>query len=437
MRCKHVVAFFVLLALALTPAPAHAAGVVSVCDEAHLKAALAGGGTVTVTCSGRITLTSTITITDNTTIEGNGQNITNCNSEMRLLAVKAGTTLYLNNLVLSNGIAVICEGHGGGIFNEGALYVSNSSFTNNWGEGGLGGGIHNEGTLTVSNSYFDQNRGHGGGIYNNGVANVAKGWFDQNNDPDSSGAGGIQNDGIMTVSNSLFSANNSSTGAGGIQNNGMLTVSNCYFSSNSAPQAGAIYNNGTLTVSNSAFDINWSYSSGGGIRNYGTAILTNSTLADNSGNLDHTAVSNSGTLTVTNSTFSANRILYGGGINNDQNGTVTLKNSIVAIGVGGGHCSGTIIDGGGNLSYPDTTCPGINSDPKLGPLQNNGGPTPTMALLPGSAAIDAANDATCAAAPVSNRDQRGYPRPVGTHCDIGVYEVFQPTDYVYLSIIRR
>ena len=101
---------------------------------------------------------------------------------------------------------------------------------------------------------------------------------------------------------------------------------------------------------------------------------------------------------------------------------MTLKNTIVANSPTGGNCSGTITDGGGNLSYPDTTCPGINSDPKLGPLQDNGGPTQTMALLPGSAAIDAANDAICAAPPVNNLDQRGIARPQGPHCDIGAYE---------------
>ena len=104
---------------------------------------------------------------------------------------------------------------------------------------------------------------------------------------------------------------------------------------------------------------------------------------------------------------------------------MTLKNTIVANSPTGGNCSGTITDGGGNLSYPDTTCPGINADPMLGPLQNNGGPTETMALGPGSAAIDAANDAICAAAPVNNLDQRGIARPQGPHCDIGAVEQIQ------------
>ena len=101
---------------------------------------------------------------------------------------------------------------------------------------------------------------------------------------------------------------------------------------------------------------------------------------------------------------------------------MTLKNTIVANSPTGNNCYGTITDGGGNLSYPDTTCPGINSDPKLGPLQNNLGPTETMALLPGSSALDAADDAICAAPPINNLDQRGITRPQGPHCDIGAYE---------------
>ena len=64
--------------------------------------------------------------------------------------------------------------------------------------------------------------------------------------------------------------------------------------------------------------------------------------------------------------------------------------------------------------------------PLLSPLQNNGGPSETMALGPGSAAIDAADDATCAAPPVNNLDQRGVTRPQGLHCDIGAVEQFCP-----------
>ena len=78
MRPKHLVTLLVLLALAVAsaPTPAQAGGIVSVCDEAHLLAALAGGGTVTFSCSGTITLTADITIAADTTIDGSGQTVT-------------------------------------------------------------------------------------------------------------------------------------------------------------------------------------------------------------------------------------------------------------------------------------------------------------------------------------------------------------------------
>ena len=161
---------------------------------------------------------------------------------------------------------------------------------------------------------------------------------------------------------------------------------------------------------NSTFSGNYAATVGGGIYNsvYGTVIVSNSTFAGNR--------SEGG----------------GGGIFNA--GTVTLKNTIVTNSPSGGNCAGPMTDGGGNLSYPDTTCPGINSDPSLGPLQNNGGPTQTMALGPGSAALDAADDAICAAAPVNNLDQRGVSRPRGPRCDIGAVEQ-QPYRKTWLAII--
>ena len=184
---------------------------------------------------------------------------------------------------------------------------------------------------------------------------------------------------------------------------------------------------GTLTVSSSTFAGNRAGYYGGGIENSGTLTVSNSTFAGNNAH-DGGGIDNRRTATVSNSTFADNSAswLGGGGIYNAK--TMTLRNTIVAKSAAGGNCAGTITDGGGNLSYPDATCPGIYGDPLLGPLQDNGGPTQTMALLSGSAAIDAANDAICAAPPVNNLDQRGITRPYGPHCDIGAYEaIFQRT----------
>jgi len=165
--------------------------------------------------------------------------------------------------------------------------------------------------------------------------------------------------------------------------------------------------------------------------NDGTATVTNSTLSGNSGYFGG-GIFNAGRLTVTNSTLSGNTSQTDGAIFNS--GTLTFNNTIVTNSTSV-NCTnnGSLIDGGGNLSWPDTTCPGLNADPLLGPLQDNGGPTQTHALLAGSPAIDAALLANCPAT-----DQRGVSRPQGAGCDIGAYELesvgynfsgfFQPVD---------
>jgi hypothetical protein len=79
---------------------------------------------------------------------------------------------------------------------------------------------------------------------------------------------------------------------------------------------------------------------------------------------------------------------------------------------------------GGNVSFPDTGCPGVVADPKLGPLADNGGPTLTYAPQAGSPAID---EVPKSAAPCSATDQRGVSRPQGAACDAGAYEIAPPT----------
>jgi len=100
-----------------------------------------------------------------------------------------------------------------------------------------------------------------------------------------------------------------------------------------------------------------------------------------------------------------------------------MTNSILAANAGG-NCFGPITDAGNNiddavscgLSEPNSLS---NTDPLLDPagLQDNGGPTQTIALLAGGPALNAGNDAAC-----PSTDQRGIVRPQGTNCDIGAYE---------------
>ncbi len=106
---------------------------------------------------------------------------------------------------------------------------------------------------------------------------------------------------------------------------------------------------------------------------------------------------------------------------------MVLQNTIVAASSRGANCAGSsssaITDAGHDLSFPDTTCPGINGDPKLLSFKNYGGPTDTLALAPGSAAIDQV-PATGAGCPAI--DQRGVKRPQGSACDIGAFEFAVP-----------
>jgi uncharacterized repeat protein (TIGR01451 family) len=393
MRSKYLVTLLVLLALAAAsaPTPADAGGIVSDCDEAHLLEALAGGGTVTFSCSGTIILTAEITIAADTTIDGSGQTVTiSGNDAVRVFQVNSGVTLNLNELTVANG-AVGMYDYGGGVLNSGTLNLNNCIFSGNRAGGILGGGgIHNyNGTSTVTDSTFSANRAE---TFGGGIANE---------------------NGTVTVNNSNFFDNYGGYDGGGIANG----IANTY---------------GTVTVTNSIFVGNYGSTGGGGIYNpRGTLSVANSTFSGNSagyGGVGGGGIYNNGILTVSSSTFSGNSAFGGGGIEGYYNGTTILKNTIVANSSMGGNCTGLITDGGGNLSYPDSTCPGINSNPVLGLLQNNGGPTETMALLSGSAAINAGDPAGCTDDqdnPLST-DQRGFPR--FGRCDIGAYEL-QPLGF--------
>jgi hypothetical protein len=107
----------------------------------------------------------------------------------------------------------------------------------------------------------------------------------------------------------------------------------------------------------------------------------------------------------------------------------------------GWSCVGTITNGGNNIDEGATCGWGSDSgsmsriDPLLGPLADNGGPTQTFALLTGSLAIDAGDDATCSAAPVNGLDQRGVTRPQESHCDIGAFEL--KIYWIYLPLVIR
>jgi hypothetical protein len=267
-----------------------------------------------------------------------------------------------------------------------------------------------------------------------------------------SSGGGILNWGTLVVTNSTISRNSaaseSSAAGGGIYNyHGTLTIANSTLSGNSGYSnfmyGGAICNSGTLTITNSTLSGNTAYGyfggGGGGIYNSsGTVTITNTTLSGNSAHASGGGgiYNNSGSVSINNATLSGNTAAgyKGGGIFVNIGASVTLQNSIVANSSTAGNCHGTLTSQGYNLSS-DNTCNfhfHISGDrnniaPRLGPLQNNGGPTFTQALLSASPAIDAGNPSGCTDGKGHRltTDQRGLPRfdkEDTRGCDMGAYE---------------
>ena len=249
--------------------------------------------------------------------------------------------------------------------------------------------------------------------------------------------GGISNEGTLTISDSALSGNRATGEGGGIFNGSGLTVNNSTLSGNSAFDGGGISNLGGVTVTNCTLSGNSAAQFGGGISSLatsGSVDVTNSTLSGNSASVGGGLFSG-GLLAVTNGTLSGNSAGIGGGIANV--GTLLAKTTIVANTISGGNCYPGIaaFSFGHNLS-DDATCAfyqasDLNSTPSgLDPngLQDNGGPTQTIALVVTSPAVDAVpvsptNDCTAldGVTPVST-DQRGVARPQGFGCDIGAYE---------------
>jgi len=251
------------------------------------------------------------------------------------------------------------------------------------------------------------------------------------------------NSGTVTISGLTIENGSNGNVGGGITNDGTLYVTNSTISGNSSGQfGGGIYNDGTLYVTNSTISGNSAQVGGGGIFNNSTLYVTNSTFSGDSAGNGGGGIYNNNTLYVTNSTFSANSADNdGGGI--FTSGSVTIKSTLLAGNSTGQNCgfsNGSVTSQGYNLS-DDSSCisafdqPGdLNHTPaQLDPhgLQNNGGPTQTVALLPGGPAVDHIPDANCTDTndkPVTT-DQRGVSRPQGKGCDVGAYELVQSVPF--------
>jgi CSLREA domain-containing protein len=250
--------------------------------------------------------------------------------------------------------------------------------------------------------------------------------------------GGIYNLGTATLNNVTLSGNTANGGlGGGLENEGTATLTNVTISGNSVPggSGGGIANYiaGQLMLTNVTLTGNSTPNTGGGISNYGTATLTNVTISNNQasvgGGIANGYAGPAGTISLLNATVYGNLGTTPANLLNAA-GTVQLKNTIVAAAAGNptANCQGPITSQGYNVDSSNTcglsTANGdqINTNPQLGPLGNNGGPTQTHALLSGSPAIDAVQSGC----PPPSTDQRGVSRPQGARCDVGAYEAQPP-----------
>ncbi|HEX2908115.1 MAG TPA: choice-of-anchor Q domain-containing protein, partial [Phototrophicaceae bacterium] len=356
------------------------------CDEAGLNAAIAAGGSHTFACGGptTITVTATKTISTTLTLDGGGLLTISGGDARQIFTVSGGVTLTLQNLTLAHGHAA--ANNGGAINNNGTVSLVN---------------------VTLADNYSAFN---GGAIFG----------------------------GIMTFTNSVVSGNQAASSGGAVSAGGQLNIANSIFSNNVANGIGGALDGGAnrVNISGSTFTGNRTTSgAGGAINQSGIANIANTTFSGNTAATTGGALSSSTTLNVniTNSTFYNNQAADGGSVYQSSTaGTVTIQDSILA----GGNCiknGGTFTTWTGNLS--DSSCPGrIGAPTGLDTtLADNGGPTPTHQLLPGSNAIDAA--LTCKYRSTGTNplfsdntaittDQRGANRL--PPCDIGAVE-YTPT----------
>ncbi|HEY3291371.1 MAG TPA: choice-of-anchor Q domain-containing protein, partial [Anaerolineae bacterium] len=390
-------------------------GLPGACTEAALNSALAVAKDIRFNCGSMpitITLTGAKLINTDVTIEGGHKVTLSSGVAQGHFRVLSGGKLTLVQLALVNGTADVGLGGCGGsvyVAGYGQLFINESLLFNN--HAASSGGalcIDPDGYARIYYSQFLQNSavGSGGAIYDAGAADMLL--SDLSSNSSQSYGGGIYVSGGMTVTYSLIYGNSAANGSG-------------------TGGGGGIYNNGIVSLSTSTVSSNFA-NFGGGISNDGTSMtLIGLTIANNG------ADPGSGFF----------RYTVAGGLQSSPSATnASLRNTLLA-GNWPGNCGisaifRTFSSYGNNLDSQDRCqLRGFNdlynADPKLGPLQNNGGRTRTHALGASSAAIDTGTNLLC-----GNIDQRGYPGPTipgglpgrqidGNRdgmrtCDIGAYE---------------
>ncbi len=326
-----------------------------------------------------------------------------------------GTLAATGTLLLANSAAFA----GGGLLNHGDLTLTGASVTGN--SAVVGAGLFTQDqSATLTNSSVSSN-----------IATISGGVFAENE--------------TVTISHSQFDSNNATRHIGGlglVYSTSSLTSSSLLSNFSGGNGAGLFLFFGSTVVDRSAIGTNTAVDAGGGIEDNGALTLNTSTVgsnrADKGAGLFVEGGGNSANLQ--NVTLSGNIAgASGGGL--DNQGSTNAFNSIISgnRAPSGADCSetlptssGYVLAGAGCGIGPDDAHD-LTGTPLLGPLQNNSGPTFTMATLPGSPALDAGAP-SCPISEVVNSatitystDQRGLARPQGTACDIGAYELDQIT----------
>jgi CSLREA domain-containing protein len=373
---------------------------------------VAGGASDTIAVpAGTYTLSlGELSITTNLTLTGAGMGATtiDANGTSRVLSIGPAAVVSISDVTVTGGNVAETDlvlRTGAGIRNQGQLTLTGAAITGN---------IAGDGTpLGVP--------GNGAGIANIGVLNLVESVVSENDASGANSVGGIESTGQLTVIASTIRDN--SAAIGGILNRGTASLTDSTVAGNTV---GGVLNIGfvaaaTLTLTRSTVSDNEEF----GIQNLGdraTMTLLNSTV---SGNTEVGVDNGSGTATLTHATVALN-----GAFNIAAGEAMTVSNTVLSAAPGGANCeAGLFVDpptsGGYNVAS-DTTCALTEptdtqgTDPLLGPLADNGGPTPTHALQAGSPAIDRvpASETSCPAT-----DQRGVPRPGGAACDAGAFEL--------------
>ncbi len=388
-----------------------------------------------------------------------------------------GGGIWASNVVVNSSTfsANSADDDGGGIWAVDAT-VSFSTFSDNSADY-AGGGIFASGDVTIGSSTIAGNSAYdGGGIRALGDALVHSSTITENSAADVFfGGSGISASGEVTISSSMISGNSAESGSaihgghvrissstisqnrgGGIQAFGDVAVNTSTISgnSNSTAYGGGIQAYGDVTVSTSTITGNSAGGQGGGVFAHGNVTMNSSTIAGNSAGRDGGGIYARGEVTATSSTIAGNLAGgEGGGISTQKYSgqDVTIENSIVAGNTDDGTAPDLNVDSGtlgvqysliGDNTGTDLTevpvgVPDENGNliggsatgtinPLLGPLADNGGPTLTLALLPGSPALNAGDSSAMAGIDdVPLYDQRGerFGRVSNGRIDMGALEV--------------